>query len=139
MGPGAFPRAEFYEFEVPEDSLISVINIVKRENPDLRVPDSTAMPNGGYIQLKDGRRDSSDHWYSIYFYYSDKDQILHTWTRPDFNGKTTFALAGINSFKKEWKWKPPNESLWWWKNQPDIDEFEQRILQKIDTKLNSNP
>ncbi|MEX0720735.1 MAG: hypothetical protein WD059_08720 [Balneolaceae bacterium] len=138
FGPGAFPRAEFYEFDVQEDSLISIIESVKQENPEFILPKSIKMPDGDYIELKDGRRDSTSHWHKIYFYYPDKKQILLTWTRPTFTGKTTFAFASINSFKKEWRWKPPNENFWWWKNQDDIDEFEHRILQKINTQLNSN-
>lgn len=135
MGPGAFPRAEFYEFDVSEDSLISIIENVKNENPNFILPKSIKMPDGGYIELKDGRSDSTSHWYKIYFHYPEKDQILLTWTRTNFNGKTTFAFAGINSIKKEWRWEPPNENFWWWKNQPDIDEFEQRILSKIKNEI----
>ena len=131
LGPGAYPNAEYYEFDVSEDSLITMIQIMKRENPEFVLPESIRMPNGGLITLNDGRSDSTSHWYKIYFYYPDKEQILLTWTRPNFNGKTTFAFAGINSFKEEWRWKAPNESFWWWKNQPNIVEFEKRILQNI--------
>lgn len=138
MAPGVYPRAEFYKFDVPEDSLINIIERVKRENPNFTLPEHVKTPDGNFIELKDGRRDSSDRFYSIYFFYPDSDQILHTWIRSDFSGKTTFALAGINSFKKEWRWKPLNESFWWWKNQSKIEEFENGILNKIEEQLDSN-
>ncbi|MEX1013633.1 MAG: hypothetical protein WDZ80_00545 [Candidatus Paceibacterota bacterium] len=138
MAPGAYPRAEYYEFDIPEDSLISIIETVKYENPDFILPDSVRMPNGSFTELRDGRRDSADHWYSIYFYYPDKNKILKTWTRPINENSTRFAFAGINSGMTLGNWRKINESFWWWKNQPDIDEFEQRILQKINTELNSN-
>ena len=123
IAPGAYPRAEKYELDVPEEALINIINKVKEENPQLALPDK--------LELKDGRRDSTDYYYSIYFYYKDKNQILHTWTRPVNDSTTTFAFVGINEGLKLGNWKTVNRSFWWWKNKPEVEEFEDRILKKI--------
>ena len=47
-------------------------------------------------QLKDGRRNEKDHWYHVYFYYQQENEIVKTWVRSSESG-TTFAFVGINS------------------------------------------
>ena len=127
FGPGSYPYAEIYEFNLPEDSLISVINKVKQENPDLTS-----------LILKDGRQSQKDYWFDIYFYYKDKNKIIKTWTRPITKQKTVFAFVATNDGLILGNWKEVNSSFWWWKNKPEIEEFEQKILNKIKSKLSHN-
>lgn len=134
LAPGSYPRAETYVFDIPEDSLITIINEVKNENPELKLDEKVMIPEGKKFELADGRKDSSDYWYSIYFYYPDKNEILYTWTRPKNKNSTTFAFVGVNSGLTLGNWRIINENFWWWKNQPDIDEFEKRVLKKIKEK-----
>jgi hypothetical protein len=134
MAPGSYARAETYEFDIPEDSLIAIIEEVKNENPDINLIKEVNIQNGKNFKLIDGRSDELDYWYSIYFYYPDKNEILHTWTRPNSERSTTFAFVGINSGLSLGNWKTINESFWWWKNKPDVEEFENRILNKIKEK-----
>ena len=108
------------------------------ENPNLTLDSKVQIPNGGAFYLEGGREDSTDHWYHIYFYYPDKNQIIHTWTRPETKTKTTFALVGINEGLTLGNWKTVNRSFWWWKNKPEIEEFEQRILKRIINKVKRN-
>ena len=137
IAPGSYARAETYVFNIPEDSLLTIIYEVKKENPELDLVRKVNIPDGKYFELEDGRRDDKDYWYSIYFYYPDKNEILHTWTRPKTKNSTTFAFVGINSGLTLGNWRTINESFWWWKNKPDKDEFEERILKKIREKTNA--
>lgn len=93
---------------------------------------SVRMPNGETAELIDERR---NHWYSFYFYYPDKNQIVKTWTRSTFNSKTNFAFAAINEGLVLGNWTTANQSFWWWQNNERKTEFEKRILAKIKTRI----
>jgi hypothetical protein len=135
IAPGSYSRAETYEFNIKEDSLIALIEEFKSENPELTLKQNVNISNNEQFNLVDGRSDSTDYWYSIYFYYPDKNEILHTWTRPKDRNRTTFAFVGINDGLTLGNWRTVNNSFWWWKNQPDIEEFESRILNRIKEKI----
>jgi len=136
MAPGSYARAETYEFEIPEDSLISIIEDVKKEKPEIALTQKVNISGGQSFYMDEGRNNEKflDHWYHIYFYYSDKNEIVKTWTRPKTKNSTTFAFVGINSGLTLGNWRTINESFWWWKNKPDKQEFEERILKKIKEK-----
>lgn len=133
FAPGSYARAEIYEINLPEQELIDIIKEVKVENQELTLP-QLMKPF-----LKDGRlgREKFDFWYHIYFYYSDKNQIVITWTRPKTKTSTSFAFVGINQGLTLGNWKDVNESFFWWKNRPLKNEFEKRILKKIKEKINN--
>jgi hypothetical protein len=135
MAPGSYARAEIYELEISEDSLAQLIKDFKIENPDLVLTKPVNIPNGPEYFLKDGRRDSKDNWFHIYFYYSDKNQIVKTWIRQNTSTTTQFAFAFINNGLTLGNWITVNESIWWWKNRPIKEEFENRILKKIKEKI----
>jgi hypothetical protein len=130
IAPGSYPKAETYIFNVPEDTLLTIIEQIKKENPELVF----AQKPNQHFYLEEGRRDTNDYWYSIYFYYPDKNEILHTWTRPKTKTSTTFAFVGIKSGLTLGNWREVNGSFWWWENKPDKEEFEKRILKKIQEK-----
>ena len=137
FAPGSYARAEIYEFEVSEETLIRIIDIVKNENPSLTLNEKVRISENNEFYLREGRRDNNDFWYSIYFYYPDKQQIVKTWTRPKTKTTTSFAFVGINQGLILGNWKDVNESIFWWKNQPLKNEFERRILSKIEEKINN--
>lgn len=117
---GSYPCVETWDLKVKEKDLIQIIQDIKREYPELRPPDTN---------WKDGRTknwDSTDlqalemynkdlspqysYWYHIEFYYQDTKEIVHTWTRPDYDSSlTTFAFVGISSYKI--KSNPTTDSL----------------------------
>lgn len=134
FSPGSYAKAEVYKINLPEKELIEVINRVKTENPELLLP--TEMQN----VLAEGRKGSGqfDYWYHIYFYYSDKNQIINTWTRPHTKNVTSFAFVAVNDGLILGNWKNVNEYFFWWKNEPMKNEFESRILSKIKAKINSD-
>ena len=120
FSPGSYGKAETYELNVPEKTLIEIITEVKTEN-DLKTNSFTDHKNG--------------HWYSIYFEYKDKKQIIHTLTRPKNKTKTTFYFSGYKSKRNVGNWIDANEYFWWWKNSKAKNEFESRILEKIKEKI----
>eukprot|EP00825_Cyclidium_porcatum_P026334 TRINITY_DN28359_c0_g1_i1.p2 TRINITY_DN28359_c0_g1~~TRINITY_DN28359_c0_g1_i1.p2 ORF type:complete len:123 (-),score=13.30 TRINITY_DN28359_c0_g1_i1:13-381(-) len=58
-----------------------------------------------------------DYWLFIDFYYTDTEEIVHTWTRPDLDAKvTTFAFVGLND-------KLINRDYWFIANRKEIHKF----------------
>ena len=124
LAPGSYPYAEVYEFNLSEDELINTIEQVKQENPEINLTIDVRIPNGGTAQLHDERK---DHWYSFYFYYPDKNEIVKTWTRSTFEGTSQFAFVSTNNGLTLGNWKNPSSET--------TEEFERRILAKIKAKL----
>jgi len=122
FSPGSYSRAETYEFDIPEKTLIEIIYEVKTENKEL----------DGKSYFGDSK---SKHWHSFYFQYPDKKQIIHTWTRPKNKTITTFAFVGYKSKEDVENWILANTHFWWWKNADAKNEFETRILKKIEDKI----
>lgn len=120
LSPGSYGRAEVYEFDIPEEQLIQIINEVKSENH------YSESGEHGFLDHKKG------HWYSIYFYENKK--VTHTWTRPKNNNSTSFAFVGYQNDKLG-NWIDANEYFWWWKNSNAKNEFETTILKKIKEKV----
>ncbi len=120
FSPGSYGKAETYELNVPEKTLIEIINEVKTEN--------NLMTNS-FSDHKKG------HWYSIYFEYRDKNQIIHSLTRPKNKTKSKFYFANYKSKTDIGNWIDANEYFWWWKNSKAKNEFEERILEKIKEKI----
>ncbi len=120
FSPGSYGKAETYELNVSEKTLIEIINEVKSEN------------NLNTNSFSDHK---SEHWYSIYFEYKDKNQIIHTLTRPTNKTTTTFYFSGYKSKTVIGNWIDANEYFWWWKNSEAKNEFEERILEKIKKKI----
>ena len=122
FSPGSFGKAETYELNISEKTLIEIINEVKSEN------------NLNTNSFSDHK---SKHWYSIYFEYKDKNQIIHTLTKPKNKTKTTFYFANYKSKSDLGNWIDANEYFWWWKNSQAKTEFEKRILEKVKEKMKS--
>ena len=80
--------AEKYKYKIAEDPLIGVLELLKENDSSLRVP-------GGY-RFTDGRVDSTDYWYYIYFYNKKRDEIMLTWVRMSLDlGYTDFAFVPL--------------------------------------------
>ncbi len=135
LAPGSYARAEIYQLNISEDSLVQVIRDFKNENPDLVLTKPVHIPNGLEYNLMDGRSDSTDDWYHSYFYYPDKNQIVNTWIRKDTRKTTQFAFVSLNNGLTLGNWITVNESILWWKNKPIKEEFEHRILKKLENKM----
>ncbi|SFW60106.1 hypothetical protein [Cellulophaga fucicola] len=120
FSPGSYGKAETYELNVSERILIEIINEVKSENN---------LNTNSFADHK------SKHWYSIYFEYKDKNQIIHALTRPKNKTTTTFYFANYKNKTDLGNWIDANEYFWWWKNSKAKNEFEERILERIKEKI----
>ncbi|SFU37519.1 hypothetical protein SAMN05216480_10242 [Pustulibacterium marinum] len=120
ISPGSYAKAETYELNIPEDTLIEIINDVKSENN---------LQTNSFVDHQ------NRHWYSIYFEYQDKNQIIHTLTRAKNKTTTTFYFSGYKNKTDIGNWINANEYFLWWKNSKEKKEFEKRILKKIEKKL----
>jgi hypothetical protein len=127
FAPGSYPYAETYEVEVSESEVIEAIELFKEQNPEYIVPAQVGLP--------DGRRDASDHWYHVYFYYPKENEIVYMWARPIEKQKTTIGLIAINKGKELGNWKDINNDFAGSANNLQKQKFEERILSKIKNRL----
>lgn len=127
FAPGSYPYTEEYEINASESVLIKSIEDFKIDNPKYNVPE--------YLGLKDGRFSNSEHWYHIYFYYPEENQIIHTWIRPIEKQKTTFALVSVNQGLALGQWKEINHDFNNSENKTEKEKFENRILKRINESL----
>jgi hypothetical protein len=126
FAPGSYAYAEIYKLNYSETEVISAINKLKTDHPELIVP----------IDIQDGRKDSTDHWYHTYFYYKDKNEIIYCWTRPSNKMSTDFAFVGINAGLALGHWKDINHDFGFFENRNIKKEFETRIFQELKKQLN---
>lgn len=127
FSPGSYPYAEKYEFNFKESELIAAVNQFKLNNPKYIVPKD--------IGLVDGRSDSNDKWYHVYFYYPKENEIIYTWIRSNSEKNTTFAFISINKGTSIGKWKEINKDFDSHENELNKTEFKKRILNKIKSLL----
>jgi hypothetical protein len=101
--------------------------------------DSTAKPpkhdqSNSYGNAENGW---TDYWYYIDFYYPDTKEIVHTWTRPDWNKSvTTLALISFSPLNDTTSFKFINRDFWFLANRRQISKFENVILDRIQQKIN---
>ncbi len=123
FSPGSYGDAEKYELSIRESDLIEKIETFKTENPQYKVPDE--------VGLVDGRHDAGDHWYHIYFFYPQENQIVYAWVRKSGKQKTTLAFVSVNDGLVPGKWKDVNKDFSSSENEKQIRKFEDRILNKL--------
>lgn len=125
--PGIYVYSEEYKLKVDEATLIKAIENFKKENPQYKVPEQ--------VHLEDGRRDKDDYGYHFYFYYPQENQIMSTWVREMYIGKTTFAFVSVFSGLDLVDRKVINKDFSRKENKIQIQLFEERILNKVKEKL----
>lgn len=151
---GSYPFVEYWDIKATESEILDAIKELKLENPMLHpshqqdfVPNRNSeydwdspemleyskkyeldslipLPNKTKTNTKNG------YWLFIDFYYFDTGEIVHTWTRPDFDSTvTTFALVSLND-------RLINRDYWYLTNKREIRKFKERIVDKIQEKIN---
>jgi hypothetical protein len=127
LGPkisaGSYAYAGKYEIDTNEASLINIIQRFKNDHPQYNVPTQ--------VGVFDGRTDSSDHWYHIYFYYPQENKIIYSWLRSNGKNETTFALVAVNDGLTLGNWKDFNKDFSRQENKENKKKFEERILNVI--------
>jgi hypothetical protein len=137
FSPGSYGHAERYELEYPEEKVIEAINKLKEEDKDLVVP-KVSIQNNGQWNLNDGKEKQTDHWYKVYFYNKDQNQIWLTWTRSSGPKSTTFAFVSINDGLDLGNWKDINDDFDFGENKKIKKRFEEIILTRVKSNLNHN-
>jgi hypothetical protein len=120
ISPGSYDSAETYQLNVQESDLIALVTNFKEDNPQFKVPQK--------LKLIDHR---NNHWYVIYFYFPDQNQIIYTWTRPSGKRKTTWALVSVNNGAMTEKWKDINKDLDYSESHEQIKRFEELVLNPV--------
>ncbi|WP_162903039.1 hypothetical protein [Taibaiella koreensis] len=123
LSPGSYVNAEKYEVNTDGKKLSELIRDFKKDNPKYNVPPE--------VGIADGRRDSSDLWFHVYFYYPEEDEIVKTWIQADGRKKTTFAFVAINKGLRLGNWSYINKDFSHRENKEQKRRFEDRILNKL--------
>jgi len=122
---GSYPFVEKYLIDTTEEAVIKAVNTFKVEHASFVAPK----------YLEDGRKDSSDYWYHIYFYLPEEKIIVHCWTRPETKKETGFAFVGINEGAGLGNWKDINKDFSSTDNKKYLKIFEKRLLKPINLTL----
>ena len=122
IGAGSYSYAETYNIPASEQKVIEAVNDFKAQHPEIVVPISG---------VNDGRIDSSDHWYHIYFYLPKANKIVYCWTRPENKNETTFAIVGVNEGLKLGNWKYVNKDFSSSENKKILEELEKTLINPI--------
>ena len=118
---GSYPFAERYLIDTTEEAIVKAINTFKAQHPSFVAPK----------YLEDGRKDSSDHWYHVYFYLPEDSLILYCWTRPQSETETAVALVSINEGLGSGNWKDINKDFTSAENKKYLGIFQQRLLKPV--------
>jgi hypothetical protein len=127
ISSGSYPYAERYKLKISDSKLINIILEFKHDNPDYCVPNE--------IQLVDGKKDSNDYWYHIYFYYKNENKIVYTWVRQYDADYCEFTFVGINTGLILGNWKYINHDFSSDENKLEKEKFEHLILKQIKLKI----
>ena len=123
LAPGSYPFAELYEFNINEKALIKSVEKFKLKNPDYNLPENNR-------QL-DGKKNELDHWYHVWFYYSNENKIIKCWIRGNKIG-----FIGIGDGMNLDNYKEINNDYSKNENTKEKEKFEKLILNKIRNEIN---
>ncbi len=125
LSPGSYAFAEIYEFNTTDTQLINRIEDYKANNPQFKVPINN---------LVDGKEDSNDYWYHIYFYYPKDNEIIYFWVRQSIVGKTKIGLVSFNKGLHSGSWTEVNDNDDKIENSEVKKIFQQQVLDKLGLK-----
>ncbi len=123
FSPGSYSNAEIYTLNFPENKVQEAIKIVKKNNLNLIVTDSTFRDTG--------KRE--EYW--IFNYFNLNNRRILTWTRPKNDSITNFAFVRIQDNNFPSRSKDINRDLKKDENNRIIKEFEKQILNEIVNEL----
>jgi hypothetical protein len=126
ISAGSYPYAEIYRYKINADTLISQLIALKEK-------DSTLIPPLD-LHLIDGKKDSSDYWYNIYFFNKNTKDIYFTWVREQSNEISDVGFVSVNEGLKLGDWKTINNDYDDVKNENKKREFQDLILSKLNIR-----
>lgn len=156
---GSYPYVEYWDINATEAEVIDAIKELKNEDHSLQPPNQvelTVKRDTGYIWTSDEmieykeklKKDSltplpeqnydnyyHDYWLFIDFYYADTKEVVHTWTRPEFDSNvTTFAFYSLSDENRDNE-RLINKDFWYWANKSQISKFKRTIVDRIQAKI----
>ena len=137
FAPGSYLYAEIYKLNASERDVINTINQFKTDHPELCTP-KVQTQNNGQFDLNDGRKDSSDFWYSIYFYYPKRIKSFTPGQDLKESKKRPSLLFSLNSGLTLGNWKDINKDFSSNENKKLKEQFEKRILDSIKQRLTNS-
>lgn len=130
---GSYECVQTWNFKVTETNLIKIIQEIKNEHPELKVPNDV-----------DPSFERYEYWCKFTFYYKDTNQDIFTWSRPNEDSLyTTFALIAVSTHidsltpydKIILDRKEINRDYEYFENRKEIEKFEGRIINLIEEKI----
>ncbi|HLU85068.1 MAG TPA: hypothetical protein VKZ45_06320 [Vicingaceae bacterium] len=159
---GSYPFVEYWDIKATESEVIKAIVDLKKEKPNLQPPnqneyffprkveydlESPELKENAMAYLTDSipfppmtkSNTKSDYWLFIDFYYADSKEIVHTWTRPDFDTTiTTFAFVSLSNLNNRNDYRLINRDFWYLENKKQIWKFERTFVNEIKEKIEEN-
>ena len=156
---GSYPYVEYWDIKATEAEVIDAIKELKNEDHSLQPLNQveiTTKRDTGYIWTSDEKieykeklkKDSltplpeqnysnyyHDYWLFVDFYYADTKEVVHTWTRPEFDPNvTTFAFYSLSDENRHNE-RLINKDFWYWANKSQINKFKKAIVDRIQAKI----
>jgi len=157
---GSYPFVESWDIQASEREVIDAIKELNKVNPNFQTPNNIefiSKRDTGYIwtsyemqeYLKKLKTDSllplpeknydnyyHDYWLYVNLYYPDTKEIVHTWTRPDFDTSiTTFAFVSLSKIDNPTDFRLINRDFWYIANKRQISRFKLTFVDKIQEQI----
>ena len=127
---GSYPFAEYWDLKASEREITDAIKELSKINPNFQPP-----KNIEFISTRDTSNDT-DYWLYINLYYPDTKEIVHTWTRPDFDTTvTTFAFVSLSKVENPTDYRLINRDFWYIANKKQISKFKRTFVDKIQEQI----
>lgn len=157
---GSYPFVEYWDIEASEREVLDAIKELNKTNPNFQPPTNVefiSKRDTGYIwnsyemteYLEKLKTDSltplpeknysnyyHDYWLYVNLYYPDTKEIVHTWTRPNFDTTvTTFAFVSLSHIDKPAEFRLINRDFWYIANKRQISKFKSTFVYKIQEQI----
>ena len=127
---GSYPFVEYWNIKASEQEIINAIKELNNTNPNFQPPD-----NVEFISTRDTSNER-DYWLYINLFYPDTKEIVHTWTRPDFDTTVTrFAFVGLSRIDISPNYRLINRDFWYIPNKLQINKFKKTFVDKIQEQI----
>lgn len=127
---GSYPFVEYWDIKASEREITDAIKDLNKTNPNFQPPNNIKL-----ISDRDTSNDR-DYWLYIDLYYPDTKEIVHTWTRPDFDTTvTTFAFISLSKVGNQTDFRLINRDFWYIANKRQISKFKSTFVDKIQEQI----
>lgn len=127
---GSYPFVEYWDIKASEREITDAIKALNKTNSNFQPPSNVEL-----ISTRD-TSDDRDYWLYINLYYPDTKEIVHTWTRPDFDTTvTTFAFVSLSTIGKTNNFRLINRDFWYIANKRQINKFKSTFVDKIQEQI----